>query len=50
MVKGHSFILICQMAAVVRYALAEVCTVPLLLVDVGFYRTNVLIVQSAVSK
>jgi len=32
MVNGHSFILICQMAALVRRALAEVCTVPVLLV------------------
>jgi len=31
-VNGHSFILICQMAALVRRALAEVCTVPVLLV------------------
>jgi len=31
-VNGHSFILIRQMAALVRCALAEVCTVPVLLV------------------
>jgi len=30
--NGHSFILIRQMAALVRRALAEVCTVPVLLV------------------
>ena len=30
--NGHSFILIRQMAALVRSALAEICTVPLLLV------------------
>jgi len=35
-VNGHSFILIRQMAALVRRALAEVCTVPVILV------TNVL--------
>ena len=32
MVNGHSFILICQMAALVRGALVEVCTVPVFLV------------------
>jgi len=32
-VKGHSFILIRHMAALVRRALAEVCTVPVLLVN-----------------
>jgi len=31
-VNGHSFILIRQMAALVRRALAEVCTVAVLLV------------------
>ena len=31
-VNGHSFIRICQMAALVRCALEEVCTVPVLLV------------------
>jgi len=31
-VNGHSFILIRQIAALVRRALAEVCTVPVLLV------------------
>jgi len=31
-INGHSFILIRQMAALVRRALAEVCTVPVLLV------------------
>ena len=31
-VNGHSFILVRQMAALVRRALAEVCTVPVLLV------------------
>ena len=31
-VNGHSFILIRQMAALVRRALAEVCTAPVLLV------------------
>jgi len=31
-VNGHLFILIRQMAALVRRALAEVCTVPVLLV------------------
>jgi len=31
--NGHSFILIRQMAALVRRALAEVCTVPVLLVN-----------------
>jgi len=31
-VNGHSFVLIRQMAALVRCALAEVCTVPVLLV------------------
>jgi len=31
-VNGHSFILIRQMAALVRRALAEVCIVPVLLV------------------
>ena len=36
MVNGHSFILIRQMAALVRCALAEVCTVPLLLVFSDF--------------
>jgi len=30
--NGHSFVLIRQIAAVVRRALAEVCTVPMLLV------------------
>ena len=33
MVNGHSFILFRQMAALVRRALAEVCTVPVLLVQ-----------------
>ena len=32
MVNGNSFILIRQMAALVRHALAEVCTVPVPLV------------------
>ena len=32
MVNGHSFILIRKTAALVRRALAEVCTVPVLLV------------------
>ena len=32
MVNGHSFILIRQIAALVRLALAEACTVPVLLV------------------
>ena len=32
-VNGHSFILFRQMAALVRRALAEVCTVPVLLVQ-----------------
>ena len=32
MVNGHSLILICQMAALVRCALAEACTVPVLVV------------------
>jgi len=32
MVNGHSFILIHQIVALVRRALAEVCTVPVLLV------------------
>ena len=36
MVNGHSFILIRQMTALVRRALAEVCTVPVLLVYVYF--------------
>ena len=31
MVNGHSFILIRQMAALIRRALAAVCTVPMLL-------------------
>jgi len=31
-VNGHTFILICKMAAQVRRTLAEVCTVPVLLV------------------
>jgi len=31
-VNGHSFMLIRQMASLVRRALAEVCTVPVLLV------------------
>jgi len=31
-VNGHSFILIRQMAAPIRRALAEVCTVPVLIV------------------
>jgi len=31
-VNGHSFILIRQIAALVRYTLAEVCTVPVLIV------------------
>jgi len=31
-VNGHSFILIRQMAALVGHALAEVCTVPVILV------------------
>ena len=31
-VNGHSFILIRRMAALVRRALAEVCTVPMLIV------------------
>jgi len=33
-VNGHSFILICQMAALVRRAFTEVCTVSVLLVIV----------------
>ena len=33
MVNGHSFILIRQVAALVRRALAEVCTVSVLLVN-----------------
>jgi len=33
LVNGHSFILICQIAALVRRALAEVRTVPVLLVQ-----------------
>ena len=32
MVNGHSFILIRQMAALVGHALAEICTVPVILV------------------
>jgi len=32
-IKGHTFILIHQMAALVRRALAEFCTVPVLLVS-----------------
>jgi len=32
-INGHSFILIRQMAALVRYVLVEVCTVPVLLVN-----------------
>jgi len=32
-VNGHSFIMIREMAALVRLALAEVCTVPVLLVS-----------------
>ena len=32
MVNGHSFILIRKMSALVRRALAELCTVPVLLV------------------
>ena len=32
-VNGHSFILIRQMAALVRRALTEVCTVPVVLVQ-----------------
>ena len=35
MVKGHSLLLIPQMAALVRRALAKVCTVPVLLLVVG---------------
>jgi len=35
-VNGHSFILIRQMAALVGPALAEVCTVPVLLVDISY--------------
>ena len=35
-VNGHSFILIRQMAALVRRALAELCTVPVLLVFNNF--------------
>jgi len=31
-VNGHSFILVHQMAALIRRALAEVCTVPVLVV------------------
>jgi len=31
-VNGHSFIVIDEMAALVRHAIAEVCTVPVLLV------------------
>ena len=31
-VNGHSFILICQMVALIRCGLAEVCTVSVLLV------------------
>ena len=34
MVNGHSFILIRQTVALVRRALAEVCTVPVLLVSI----------------
>jgi len=33
-VNGHLFILIHQMAALVRRALAEVCTVPVLLFNI----------------
>ena len=33
MVNGHSFIVIRRMAALVRRDLAEVCTVPVLLVQ-----------------
>ena len=36
MVNGHSFILIRQIAALVRRALAELCTVPVLLVFNNF--------------
>jgi len=36
MVNGYSFIQIRQMAALVRRALAKVCTVPVLLVCYGF--------------
>jgi len=36
-VNGHSFIPIRQMAALVRRALAEVCTVPMLLVLICVY-------------
>jgi len=35
-VKGHSFMLIRQTAALVKRALAEVCTVPVLLVSSDF--------------
>jgi len=35
MINGHSFILIRQMAALVRRALAKVCTVPVLQVVSG---------------
>jgi len=37
-VNGHSFILICQMAALVKRALAEVCTVPVLLVSWSYWK------------
>jgi len=33
LINGHSFILICQMATLVKRALADVCTVPVLLVS-----------------
>ena len=39
MVNGHSFTLIRQMAALVRRALAEVCTVPLLLFIIRQHRS-----------
>ena len=37
MVNGHSFILIREMVALVRHALAEVCAVPVSLVIHTFY-------------
>jgi len=37
--NGHSFVLILQMAALVRRALAEVYTVPMLLIYLFIYRS-----------
>ena len=36
-VNGHSFILLRQMAALVRRALAEVCTIPVLVANNEYY-------------